>query len=200
MATFKRKKCATCGKTFQPNTSRSKYCSEECRRGTGVCIICGKTFLLTKPTTGRYCSLECWYKDTAPGRRPNHGPKRKPLEIPNCLHCGKELEWRKGRKRKFCSRKCAVTANNMKRGLTAPFGTLKMTAEGYVIMKVGTNHPGSQKNGWILQHRYVMQESLGRPLRDDERVHHRNAIRTDNRIENLQVWYSVHPAGVTDDE
>lgn len=39
----------------------------------------------------------------------------------------------------------------------------------------------------IFEHRLVMQRHLGRRLRNDECVHHRNRVRHDNRIENLEV-------------
>lgn len=47
----------------------------------------------------------------------------------------------------------------------------------------------------ILEHRHVMAQHLGRALRPDETVHHKNGQRADNRLANLELWSSSQPPG-----
>ncbi len=65
---------------------------------------------------------------------------------------------------------------------------------GYVVL-YDISHPNATKNGQIKEHRLVMAEHLGRPLRKGENVHHKNGVRHDNRIENLELWNTVQPKG-----
>lgn len=86
-------------------------------------------------------------------------------------------------------------------GYTWPIGTPPphrpssfLDRHGYVVVSA-PGHPNANAKGQILEHRLVMSQHLERPLLKGETVHHRNGNRQDNRIENLELWASRHPAG-----
>ncbi len=51
------------------------------------------------------------------------------------------------------------------------------------------------KNIWFYEHRYVMECYLGRPLGEGENVHHKDSDRTNNQLENLELWFVQQPSG-----
>lgn len=65
-------------------------------------------------------------------------------------------------------------------------GHKKKRSDGYIEIFF-PSHPKSNKDGYIMEHDLIMECNIGRWLQDDEVVHHKNKIRDDNRIENLQL-------------
>lgn len=122
-------------------------------------------------------------------------------EIRRCLR--NNMEW------PFCSRSCSVTYGNKKTPHGPLFkknecsleknaawkGGITRHKKGYVLRRAPDHPRAAHNHGYVFEHILVMEKILGRYLIDEEKIHHKNAIKDDNRPENLELWTSNHPTG-----
>ena len=147
----------------------------------GVCTVCSKNFhYYIGSVSGRFCSRKCLLKT-----------KRK---IVKCKFCNKSMKLQKSDKTKFCSQIC-MGKWNKKNGTFAmensPWwrGGRYPDTEGYIHVKC-PSHPAADCEGYVREHRLVIEESIGRYLLPREIVHHKNKNVADNRLENLELMDS----------
>lgn len=169
------KECPFCKKSFSYQISQNrKFCSKNCKDKANytsikkACSFCKKKFLCQP------CRLS-GHKNVFCSRSCRDSFQRHPRKL--CVVCKKACNRARLR---FCSKKC--------------FGLFRLntgdgfiSSEGYRIIRVNRLN--------ILEHRFVMSQFLGRKLRKDESVHHKNGNRIDNRIDNLELWVGSHGSG-----
>ena len=136
---------------------------------TLICKHCGKAFFVPQYELNyrpniKFCSPNCYHLST-----------RKPTEYRPCAYCGKEIAiTTTNKQKKFCDTKCACAYKRARdRKPTVGVGGYK-----YVWFADGSG----QK-----EHRYIMEQKLGRKLKRNEVVHHIDGDRTNNDISNLIV-------------
>lgn len=62
----------------------------------------------------------------------------------------------------------------------------KRTPSGYIALCI-REHPNSDAQGYVFEHRIMKEKHLGRYLKSCEVVHHLNDVKHDNRLSNLKV-------------
>lgn len=68
-------------------------------------------------------------------------------------------------------------------------------SKGYTYVRVKEHPKVTGEAGYVAEHVLVVEQHIGRFLVEGENVHHLNGLRSDNRIENLELWCKPQPAG-----
>lgn len=182
--------CRNCGKEFETilaciKMGRGKSCSLKCRdefnrkQRARPCRICQKLFNGSKRK--KCCSIEC----ANIGRSKTKSGKHPPHLMGIGFDKKNFIPWNKGTK--------GISKPNItsfKPGREAPRGKdhpsykggRKITDYGYIQVL----NPERQGH-YIMEHRLIMEQYIGRKLLPNEIIHHKNGIKDDNRIENLEI-------------
>lgn len=166
------------------------------------CDLCGNICLKNKHSIKKlkigFCSINC--QATFNGILKSLSSK-----FVNCEYCNKKMFRNKNQlersKHYYCNTSCQMKAEYSK-GIRDKYETTKIANETLrrrtqdrfdsgqikkMFDKYGYVHIYVPKEGFVREHRYIMEQHLGRKLKDEEHIHHINHVKYDNRIENLKI-------------
>lgn len=157
------------------------------------CLVCGKHVTRTRAdwqVAPVYCSNACKFVGQV-------GKQRKKIINVDfcCAICGKHVTGYRGPKYlekygqpKYCSRQC-LGVSQRKESNPNYKGGRRVMKGGYIGIYM-PDHPQSNIDGLVAEHRLVVEKHIGRFLTESEIVHHDDGIRSNNAIENLTLCES----------
>jgi len=152
-----------------------------------ACLNCN-SFFRPRRKTNVYCCRTCQVTHLRATGKINGRP-RIGLSL-NCQHCQAEfyVPQYRANTAKYCSPRCTALAH--------PQNTLKAQENSPIIKrskdKKASAFPKNYKtikiNGkWVREHRWLMEQHLGRQLETWEQVHHIDGNHLNNDLSNLEV-------------
>lgn len=185
------KKCIECGKEFKKSGLKCDSCYRKIREAKRIgrpCSICKRTDVLIIHQKRMTCVM-C--------------ERRRKIEL-DPSYAEKRKQWQRKHDRKRSGRPSdsPLVYAPSGSGHLNKFGYREMSGFidefGYRVLSY-KDHPNASKTGKnkykVREHTIVMSAHLGRPLHKHESIHHKNGIRDDNRLENLELWSKKQPAG-----
>ena len=130
-----------------------------------------------------------WYEW---GSCENGNKRRSRARKKKCLYCGKEF-FSLAKATIYCSRTCSGFGTSCKSRPKCSgkyhyaWNGGKRTIRGGYIEVYCPTHPAARGGKYVREHRLVMEKYLGRYLLPGEQVHHKNGIKDDNKLENLEL-------------
>lgn len=134
------------------------------------CFICNKNIIDKKHPDKIYCSVKCRSK-----ARQNRIKTK-------CLNCGKEIFTKKSQTKRGRGKYCSYHCKGWKGGFSKK-------QNGYILI-YKPQHP-KNKNGYVLYHRFIMEQKLKRFLKSSELVHHIDENIFNNHITNLMLCKNI---------
>lgn len=176
--------CNQCGKLFESKVSSARrFCSQACYHAAKgppktetQCANCGKPFMYyASARVGHYCSIGCGV--SARNKTEQNPSYHRDISGANNPMYGKGLHGE----------------SNGMYGRTrdqnpAWKGGRKIRKDGYILV-YSPDHPFAS-DAYVLEHRLVMEQMIGRYLLPTEVVHHRDENPSNNAPENLQLFSS----------
>lgn len=136
---------------------RKMTCCLPCEIWWGTTTRSGRPFILGPSPERRYIAIRRWVWETE---------NNEPLGARNVIA--------------ICGTHGCITPSHLRTATHRKYVERTKRQHGYYVVNV-------PDRGQVYEHRLVMERHLGRRLETNEHVHHKNGIKTDNRLENLEV-------------